>query len=71
VKVHGFGKFDLRDKRERAGRNPQTGERIKIEERRVLAFKSSGILREMVNGRPEEMPDGNVLPAPIARGRAR
>ena len=38
VKLSGFGNFDLRDKRERPGRNPKTGEEIPISARRVVTF---------------------------------
>ena len=38
IKISGFGNFVLRDKRQRPGRNPQTGDPIKISERRVLTF---------------------------------
>ena len=40
VKLSGFGNFDLRDKKERPGRNPKTGEDVLISERRVVTFKS-------------------------------
>src|SRR5260221_3809089 len=49
IKVSGFGNFVLRDKRQRPGRNPQTGDPIKISERRVLTFKASQILKAMLN----------------------
>ena len=39
VKLSGFGNFDLRDKKERPGRNPKTGEEIPISARRVVTFK--------------------------------
>ena len=52
IKVSGFGNFVLRDKRQRPGRNPQTGEPIKISERRVLTFKASQILKQVLNTRP-------------------
>jgi integration host factor subunit alpha len=51
IKVSGFGNFVLRDKRQRPGRNPQTGEPIKISERRVLTFKASQILKQTLNER--------------------
>ena len=38
VKIHGFGKFVLKDKKQRAGRNPQTGKKLIIRARRVLRF---------------------------------
>lgn len=50
VKVSGFGKFNLRDKHARPGRDPQTGEAITIEERRVVSFKASLLLRGRLNG---------------------
>ena len=49
IKISGFGNFVLRDKRERQGRNPQTGEPIVISSRRVLTFKPSVLLRDTVN----------------------
>ena len=51
IKVSGFGNFVLRDKRQRPGRNPQTGDPIKISERRVLTFKASQILKHALNPR--------------------
>lgn len=48
--LSGFGKFNVRDKRPRKGRNPQTGEKLTLEARRVVTFKPSGILRNKVNG---------------------
>ena len=51
IKVSGFGNFVLRDKRQRPGRNPQTGQPIKISERRVLTFKASQILKIALNER--------------------
>src|SRR3984957_4663218 len=51
IKVSGFGNFVLRDKRQRPGRNPQTGQPISITERRVLTFKASQILKQALNQR--------------------
>src|SRR5579883_1438392 len=51
LKVSGFGNFVLRDKRQRPGRNPQTGQPINITERRVLTFKASQILKQALNQR--------------------
>lgn len=48
VKLSGFGNFDLRDKNERPGRNPKTGEDIPITARRVVTFKSGQKLKAMV-----------------------
>jgi len=49
VLVSGFGKFCVREKRERKGRNPATGENMKLAARRVVTFKCSGKLREQIN----------------------
>ncbi|AGH95705.1 integration host factor subunit alpha [Pseudobdellovibrio exovorus] len=50
VKISGFGNFVVRGKSERIGRNPQTGEQIKISARRVLTFRPSQVLKAMLNG---------------------
>ncbi len=49
LKVSGFGNFEVKQKADRRGRNPQTGEAITITARRVLTFKPSGILKQAVN----------------------
>ena len=49
IKLSGFGSFNIRDKRARRGRNPQTGESITITPRRVLTFKSSNVFRDQLN----------------------
>ena len=48
VKLSGFGNFDLRDKRERPGRNPKTGEEIPITPRRVVTFRPGQKLKARV-----------------------
>jgi integration host factor subunit alpha len=48
VKLSGFGNFDLRDKRQRPGRNPKTGEEIPITARRVVTFKPGQKLKSKV-----------------------
>lgn len=48
VKLSGFGNFDLRDKRQRPGRNPKTGEEIPISARRVVTFKAGQKLKNRV-----------------------
>ena len=45
VKLSGFGNFELRDKDERPGRNPKTGESIPVSARRVVTFKSGPTLK--------------------------
>ena len=51
VLISGFGKFCVRDKGKRRGRNPQTGGDKMLRARRVVVFKCSGVLRERVNGK--------------------
>ncbi|MFA9461637.1 integration host factor subunit alpha [Thiohalorhabdus methylotrophus] len=54
VKLSGFGKFELRDKPPRPGRNPKTGEEVTITARRVVNFRPSQVLKGRVNGEPVE-----------------
>ena len=49
VLVSGFGKFCVRYKKERKGRNPATGEDLMLKQRRVVTFKCSGRLRDKIN----------------------
>ena len=49
VLVTGFGKWVVRDKPSRPGRNPATGEAIEIAPRRVVTFKPSAVLRQIMN----------------------
>src|SRR5258708_19815734 len=58
IKISGFGNFVLRDKRQRQGRNPQTGDPIVITQRRVLNFKASQILKQALNGKETAAPAG-------------
>jgi integration host factor subunit alpha len=50
VLVSGFGKFCVKEKRPRRGRNPATGEDLMLRQRRVVTFKCSGKLRNKING---------------------
>ena len=50
IKVSGFGKFIVNQKRDRKGRNPQTGEPLTITARRILTFKPSILLKQEMNG---------------------
>ncbi len=52
VKLAGFGVFNMRDKPERPGRNPKTGEEIPITARRVVTFHASGSLKDAVDASP-------------------
>jgi integration host factor subunit alpha len=49
VKISGFGKFEVHQKHDRRGRNPQTGESITITARKVLTFKPSILLKQELN----------------------
>lgn len=49
LKIAGFGSFVVKQKADRRGRNPQTGETIAISSRRVLSFKSSPVLKNAIN----------------------
>jgi integration host factor subunit alpha len=51
VLVSGFGKFCVKDKRPRRGRNPATGQDLLLRERKVVTFKCSGKLKEKINNR--------------------
>ena len=51
VLISRFGKFRVKNKRERTGRNPKTAEQMKLRARRVVTFKCSGVLRDKINGR--------------------
>jgi integration host factor subunit alpha len=49
VKISSFGSFAVRQKGQRVGRNPKTGEEVPILPRRVLVFRASHVLREFIN----------------------
>lgn len=50
VKISSFGSFAVRQKGERIGRNPKTGEEVPILPRRVLVFRASHVLKNRING---------------------
>ena len=50
VMISGFGKFCVKEKKERKGRNPATGNGMMLAPRKVVTFKCSGKLRERING---------------------
>jgi len=56
VKISGFGNFVVREKNARKGRNPQTGEEIRLDARRVLTFKPSLVLKTVLNDEESEQP---------------
>ena len=49
IMISGFGKFAVKQKNARRGRNPQTGESITLDPRKVLSFKPSPLLRKTIN----------------------
>jgi len=48
VMISGFGKWTVKSKKARKGRNPQTGKEIRIDARKVVKFKSSAVLRKVL-----------------------
>ena len=51
VLISGFGKFCVKNKKERRGRNPATGDDMMLSQRRVVTFRCSHLLREKISGR--------------------
>ena len=51
ILISGFGKFSVKEKMERKGRNPQNGQPMMLAPRKVLTFKCSGKLRDRINGK--------------------
>jgi integration host factor subunit alpha len=56
VKISSFGTFSVRQKGQRIGRNPKTGEEVPIYPRRVLVFRPSQVLKSRINGEQVEPP---------------
>jgi len=54
VKISSFGSFTVRDKGQRVGRNPKTGQEVPILPRRVLVFRASNVLKSLINGASDE-----------------
>jgi len=55
VKLSSFGTFSVRQKSQRMGRNPKTGDEVPIAPRRVLVFRPSHVLKSMLNGETPEI----------------
>ena len=51
ILISGFGKFCVKDKNDRRGRNPWTGEDMMLGSRRIVTFKCSGVLKDRLNDR--------------------
>ena len=62
IKISGFGNFVVRHKNARKGRNPQTGQEILLEARKVLTFKPSLVLKNILNDEEEEGDGGPSAP---------
>ena len=52
VLISGFGKFIVKEKKERSGKNPNTGDDLTLEARKIITFRCSSALREKVNRMP-------------------
>ncbi len=65
VKLSGFGNFLLRDKPQRPGRNPKTGEEIPISARRVVTFHASQKLKAQIDAPRRAARNAQTLPAPL------
>jgi integration host factor subunit alpha len=60
VKISSFGSFSVRDKGQRVGRNPKTGQEVPILPRRVLVFRASNVLKARINNLPITSNDDDV-----------
>ena len=60
IVIVGFGKFAVRHKRARRGRNPRTGETVTISARRVITFHASNLLKTYMNSLPAEEQEGRT-----------
>ncbi|MDG2313117.1 MAG: integration host factor subunit alpha [Alphaproteobacteria bacterium] len=60
VKFSSFGSFSVRDKNERIGRNPKTGEEVSILPRRVITFRASQVLKKNINAPELSISDTEV-----------
>ena len=63
VKISSFGSFLVREKGERIGRNPNTGEEAPISARRVVIFRASHVLKSLINSAHTESGDGMIVEA--------
>lgn len=63
VKISSFGSFSVRQKGERVGRNPKTGEEVPILPRKVLVFRASNVLKNRINGEAARGGDAQQQPS--------
>ena len=71
VKLSGFGNFQLREKPQRPGRNPKTGEAIPISARRVVTFHASQKLKAQIDAPRRPSHDQSALPASLLPAKPR
>ena len=64
VKISSFGSFSVRQKGQRVGRNPKTGEEVPILPRRVLVFRASHVLKDRINKTLSRLGRGNTQAIP-------
>ncbi len=70
ILISGFGKFSVKDKNDRRGRNPLTGEDMMLEARRIVTFKCSVPLKQKLNGKSKN-PENPTAPREIDKVTAR
>ncbi len=70
VKLSGFGNFNLRDKSERPGRNPKTGEEIPIKARRVVTFHAGQKLKSRVENYSESIEENSTSSHQMGEGES-
>jgi len=68
VKISSFGSFWVRQKGQRIGRNPKTGDEVPILPRKVLVFRPSHVLKDRVNGQPPTPEGASPIAAPPSGG---
>lgn len=69
VKLSSFGSFQVRQKGQRMGRNPKTGEEVPILPRRVLVFRPSHVLKKRINETADEAPEPESAPGYVPGGQ--
>ena len=62
IEIRGFGSFRTRQRKPRVGRNPKTGERVEVPAKKILFFKPSKELKDLVNGEPATPTAGAPTP---------
>ena len=68
IELRGFGSFRVRKRRSRQGRNPKTGDRVEVPEKRIPYFKPGKELKDLINGSDDDDPGdaGDALAPPAA-----